>query len=706
MFEYLNAFNDGLLKVLPLTTQGTETFLYMMLGMAIGFAVGILPGLGGATTLALMLPFIYNMEPITAFAFLLGSNAVTATTGDITSILFGVPGEGITAATIVDGHPMAKQGQAGRALGASLMSSLIGAVFGAFMLALAIPIVAPLVLSIGSAEFFMLALLGITFIASLSGENIPKGLVAGGLGLVLAMVGLDPIESVPRFTLEGVLGIDNALFFWDGISLVAVTVGLFAIPEIIDLAVQGSSIARDGAPTKLGGVMEGVKDTFRHWRLVLRCSGIGAYIGLIPGMGGGPAQWLAYAHAVQTSPDKERFGKGAIEGVLGPGAANNSKEGGALIPTLAFGVPGSVSMAILLGAFIIQGIVPGPDLLNPAKHLTLTMSFVWIIVITNIITVAICFLFLNQLAKITFIKGTYLIPLLLLLIYLGGFAVKNSFGDMMMVLLFGTIGWLMVKFDWQRPPLLLGLVLGGIAETNLFIASRIYGYSWLWHPGVLVIGAIILFGTLYPFLQRWFNKRASSADTSEAPRKLVKTRVVSVPLANRIGASVFAVLILGIFAYVVYQSKYGFGAFEPRAALFPWVVGLPCLVLAIYISFTEVFTAKREIKVARYQVVEEREIEPMVERQRTFAIGCWIVGFFLAIWILGFIPASAIATFLYLKFGAGERWPVTLAITAGCWLFFFGLFDYALQMPFPQGALFEWVQIDVAVVQSFFAAVR
>ena len=695
--EYLNAFNDGLIKVLPLSAQGTETFLYMMLGMAIGFAVGILPGLGGATTLALMLPFIYNMDPITAFAFLLGSNAVTATTGDITSVLFGVPGEGITAATIVDGHPMAKQGEAGRALGAALMSSLVGAVFGAFMLALAIPIVAPLVLSIGSAEFFMLALLGITFVASLSGANVPKGLVAGGLGLVLAMVGLDPIESVPRFTLEGLLGQDNALFLWDGISLIAVTVGLFAIPEIIDLAVKGTSIAGDKAPTKLGGVMEGVKDTFRHWKLVLRCSAIGAYIGLIPGMGGGPAQWLAYAHAVQSSPGKERFGKGAVEGVLGPGAANNSKEGGSLIPTLAFGVPGSVSMAILLGAFIIQGIVPGPDLLNPAKHLTLTMSFVWIIVITNIITVAICFMFLNQLAKITFIKGTYLIPLLLLLIYLGGFAVKNSFGDMMMVALFGGIGWFMVKFDWQRPPLLLGLVLGGIAENNLFIASRIYGYSWLLHPGVLVIGAIILFGTLYPYLQSWFKKHSASGDTSEAAQRGAVTRIVRVPFLTRITASVFALLIVGVMSYVVYEAMYGFGAFEPRAGIFPRVVGVPCLALALYIFAKEALTSTQEIKIGgQFAIPDEPEIEPIVERQRTFAIGCWIVGFFLAIWILGFIPASAIATFLYLKFGAGERWPVTLAITAACWLFFFGLFDYALQLPFPQGALFEWLPVTFA----------
>ena len=700
MLEYLYAFNDGLMSILPLSAQGTETFLFMMIGMAVGFAVGILPGLGGATTLALMLPFIYDMDPTTAFAFLLGSNAVTATTGDITSVLFGVPGEGITAATVVDGHPMAKNGEAGRALGAALMSSLVGAIFGAFMLALAIPIVSPLVLSIGTAEFFMLALLGITFVASLSGENVPKGLIAGGLGLVLAMVGLDPIESVPRFTLEPILGEDNSLFLWDGIALVSVTVGLFAIPEIIDLAVQGTSIARENEPTKLGGVMEGVKDTFRHWRLVLRCSGIGAYIGLIPGMGGGPAQWLAYAHAVQTSPDKERFGKGAVEGVLGPGAANNSKEGGALIPTLAFGVPGSVSMAILLGAFIIQGIVPGPDLLDPSKHLTLTFSFVWIIVVTNIITVAICFLFLKQMAKITFVKGTYLIPFLLLLVYLGGFAVKNSFGDMLLVLIFGMLGWLMVKFDWQRPPLLLGLVLGGIAENNLFIASRIYGYEWLTHPGVIVIALITVVGTLYPLVKTWLKRgREDKSEVSE-PESAALVTTVPVPFPTRLAHAVFALFMVFIFAYVVYQAKFGFGAWEPRAGLFPWVIGLPSLLLAIYVLFKDFSRTTRELKIDEQPLENEPEVDPVVARQRTIAITGWIVGFFAAIWLLGFVPASAIATFLYLKLGAQEKWPITLALSFGCWLFFYGVFDYALHLPFPRGTIQEWVDFSHLVLPT------
>jgi hypothetical protein len=323
-------------------------------------------------------------------------------------------------------------------------------------------------------------------------------------------------------------------------------------------------------------------------------------------------------------------------------------------------------------------------------------------VITNILTVAICFLFLNQLAKVTFVKGTYLIPFLLFLVYLGGFATKNSFGDMMLIVLFGAIGWLMVKFDWQRPPLLLGLVLGGIAENNLFIASRIYGYTWMWHPGVLVIAFIIVAGTGFPYLRAWFKRSRQSEDPSDIIQKAVSVRIEPLPLANRIAQSLFALFILLVFGYVVYQAKYGFGSWEPRAALFPWVIGLPCLVLAIYVFMKDSLQTTRKVQVEGSALWSEPEVDPMIERQRTFAISCWIVGFFAAIWIFGFVPASALATFLYLKFGAGEKWPISLVLTAACWLFFFGVFDYALQLPFPSGSFFEWVRIDIPTVRSIF----
>jgi putative tricarboxylic transport membrane protein len=489
MFE---AFTAGLLQVFT-----WPTFPLMLVGIAVGFAVGILPGIGGPVALALMLPFVFTMTPVEAFAFLLGMLSVTATTGDITSILFGVPGESISAAVVLDGHPMAKNGEAGRALGAALMSSLVGAVIGAFMLALAIPIVRPLVLSFGSPEFFALALLGITFVAALSGTNKLKGILMGGVGLVFAMVGLDPQSGVQRYTF-------GQLSLWDGVGLVPVTVGLFAIPEIVDLWIKQSSIA-ERRMGKIGGVWQGVKDTFIHWGITLRCSMLGTFVGIIPGLGGSAAQWVAYAHAVQSTPDKSRFGHGDVRGVLGPGAANNSKEGGNLIPTIAFGVPGSVSMAILLGAFLIQGLVPGPSMLT--TNLALTFSFVWLIVISNIITVGLCFLFLNQLVKITYVRSALLMPGLLLLVYLGSYADKNSLFDMGLTLLFGIIGLVMVFLDWPRPPLILGLVLGTLIEKNLFVAYGRYEFGFLARPLVVAIFLIAVAVLVLPVLQEMFAKR-------------------------------------------------------------------------------------------------------------------------------------------------------------------------------------------------------
>src|SRR6266511_3904613 len=286
----LEQFYQGLTEILKPHTLGI-----MLIGMVIGYAVGILPGLGGAVTLALMLPFTFTMTAIEAFAFLLGMLSVTATTGDITSVLFGVPGEATTAATVVDGHPMAKRGEAGRALGAVLMSSLVGALFGGIALGLMIPLTTPVVSRFGSPELFVMTILGLTFLSVLSGGNLVRGLTIAAFGLLLGMVGRDPQTGTQRFTF-------GQVFLWDGLGLVPATIGLYAIPEVIDLAVRGTSIAGQAA-TKLGGVMEGVKDTFRHWALVLRCSVLGAFLGMIPGLGGVVGQWIAYAHAVQSSPD-------------------------------------------------------------------------------------------------------------------------------------------------------------------------------------------------------------------------------------------------------------------------------------------------------------------------------------------------------------------------------------------------------------------
>ncbi len=460
-----------------------DALSFMLIGITVGFWVGLLPGLGGITTLALMLPFVYRMEPVQAFAFLLGMHSVVATTGDITSILFGIPGEGTTVATILDGHAMAKKGEAGRALGAALMSSLVGALVGAAALALAVPVVRPLVLAFGSPELFMLSMLGIAFIATLSGRgsrSMLRGFLAGCLGLLLAAVGPDPQSSHLRYTF-------GQLYLWQGLDLVPVLVGFFAIPEIIDLAVRGTAIAGASPATRLGGVWEGVKDTFRHFWLTIRCSLIGTYIGIVPGLGGGVAQWIAYAHAAQSAKTPEEragFGRGDVRGVLGPGAANNSKEGGALIPTIAFGVPGSSAMAILLGGFLLVGLTPGPEMLT--RHLNVTLSMVWTIVLANVITVSASLVFLNHLARLTTVRGALLIPFLVVLTFLGSYTANNNMGDVLVMLASGGLGYLMVRFRWPRAPLVLGLVLGEIAERYLWISVARYGATWLTRPLVVL----------------------------------------------------------------------------------------------------------------------------------------------------------------------------------------------------------------------------
>jgi putative tricarboxylic transport membrane protein len=676
MFELFTSFVSGLTQIFT-----WSTFSLMIVGIAVGFAVGILPGLGGPATIALMLPFIVKMKPVEAFAILLGMASVLATTGDITSVLFGVPGEPTTAATIVDGHPMAKKGQAGRALGAVLMSSLVGAVFGAFMLALFIPVVRPLVLSFGSPELFMLAILGLTFVSSLSGEAIVKGLLGAGIGLFLATIGLDPQTGIQRFTF-------GQVFLWDGVGLVPITMGFFAIPEIIDLGVQKSSIAKEQVK-HIGGVMEGVKDTFRHWWLVVRCSAVGAFCAIIPGMGASVSQWLAYAQAQQGSKDKDSFGKGAIEGVLGPGAANNSSMGGGLITTVAFGVPASVLLAILVGAFLIQGIVPGPDMLIPEArggHLGLTFSFVWIIVVSNIITVTICLLFLNQLVKITYVRGSVIIPIILLLIYLGTFAEKNAFADLILMLLFGLLGWLMQRFDWPRPPFILGLVLGGLAESRLFLSVQNYGLHWLVRPSVLVIMALTLAGALYPVIRGVRKRReavkremSSSGRNSPSPLASQKCKVCLT------WASVFSFAIVAIFICALWTSR----KFPFTTGFFPWVIGFPVLAMAIYQLIVDLKQGGDTSPTAE----GEPELPRNIVNRRTAITFAWTFAWFVGIWLFGFTIGAPLCTFIQLKFGEREKWPLSLILTFIAWAFLYIVFERLLYVPFPEGELFVWLNL-------------
>lgn len=494
--EYLKSLADSLGPLLPFGAGGPELFTYLLLGSLIGSLVGLLPGLGGATTMALLLPLTYGMDPTVALVFLLSVHAVASTTGDVTSVLFGIPGETTSAALVEDGFPMTKRGEAERAVAAALAASLSGAIFGAIVLFAAIPVVRPLVLSVASPEQFMLVLLAITYMAAVSGAHLAKGLTMGAAGFALSMVGLDPITATPRFTLESLLGMEHSLLLWDGLPVVVVALGLFGIPAMIDMTTP-----RLFPPVtiRFSGFRRGFRDVVRYPWHTLRGSVIGAYIGILPGIGGSLAQWIAYADAARRgiSAEGRRFGDGAIEGILEPAAANNSKEGGSIVPTVAFGVPGSLSTAILLTALMVHGVTPGPDMVDPERSLALTHSFVWTLVLSNIIVVVLTMSALGPLSRIARIRSDLLVPPLLSLIILGAWLHRGLAADILLVLVFGLVGYAMVRFGWPRAPLLIGLLLGGIAETAFFISRGAYDWAWLGRPGVIILGILTLAGVLF-----------------------------------------------------------------------------------------------------------------------------------------------------------------------------------------------------------------
>ncbi|PHR56604.1 MAG: hypothetical protein COA47_12865 [Robiginitomaculum sp.] len=458
----------------------------ILLAIPIGMFFGAIPGLGGKLGIVLMIPFVFGMEAIPGAVFLLAMHAVVHTGGSIPSILFGVPGTGPDAATIVDGYPMAQKGEAGRALGASLGASGVGGIIGALFLAAMLPVLKPVVLAFSPAEFFLLALFGITFIAMLSGKSLTKGISVGLLGLMVSFIGLDPQTGSQRFTFD-------QLFLWDGVSIVAAVLGVFAIPEMMALGVKGGSISEvSGKMSRydMKQVLQGIGDVFRNPWLTVRTSVMGAAIGAIPGLGGDAASWLCYGHAVQTCKNPENFGKGDVRGVIAPETANNAKEGGALLPTLFFGVPGSSGMAILIGAFVMLGIQPGPQMALTGMHLVWTL--IWALALANFLSVFVFLAMAPAFSLLVYVKGNLLIPFVLVLAFLGAYLSEAAWENIPLLVGIGVIGYFLKKHGWPRPPFVIGLVLGPIAEGSLNKALAIWGPTFFMRPLSLVLIALII----------------------------------------------------------------------------------------------------------------------------------------------------------------------------------------------------------------------
>lgn len=495
----IEALTDALLSF-----ANISFWLYLVTGVFIGLFFGLVPGLSGMTALAVLLPLIYGMPPGLGLAFLLAAHAIVYTGGSVTAVLLSIPGAPANAATLIDGFPMTQKGKAGQAIGAAVTASAVGGVIGAIVLFFLSWLVSDIVLVFGAPEIFVVVLLGILFISVLGRGSMIKGLISGGLGMMFSFVGYQLVTGAPRGTF-------GWTYLYDGFPLIPMALGLFAIPEMIALAKQGTIASTSGSySSSISEILDGAKEVFRGWWLTLRSSAIGIGIGIVPGAGGETAPFVAYAFAKESSKKGDQFGKGCIEGVIAPESANNAKEGGALLPTLALGIPGSAGMAILLGGFWIVGLEPGPLFLK--EHLEIAYVMILALVLGNVIGAGIVILFSRYLSKIPLISGNFIVPLILSFSCIGAFLPKSNLWDVLIMIPLAALGYGLRELGYNRPAFMLGFVLTDLAEKYFFITLDSYGWQGFFLRPIslsmiILLCAYLSYGHLKKFFSRLVSKR-------------------------------------------------------------------------------------------------------------------------------------------------------------------------------------------------------
>ena len=644
--------------------------MYLFAGVCMGLSLGILPGIGGIAGTALLLPFTYNLDPPTAFALLLGLGATTTTADPIAAILFGAPGHAASAATTLDGYPMTRRGEAGRALGASYMAALIGGLFGALLMAVALPILRPIILYIGSPELLGVAVFGISMVAVLSGNAPLRGLTAACFGMMLSMIGTDPQSGTLRWTMD-------TLYLWDGLPLVPLTLGIFALPELCDLAIGRMAVVKEGMTldTK-SGMLLGVQDCMKHWFLILRCAWLGAAMGAIPGIGASVIDWISYGHALRTEKGaSETFGTGDVRGVIAAESATNAREGGALVPTVAFGVPSSAGMAILLGAFLIHGLVPGPEMLT--KHLDITYSMVWSIAIANILGSGLCFLFSGQLAKVATLRYTLFMPGVLSLIYIGAFEASRNWGDIFSLMFFGMLGWAMKHFKWPRPPLVLGFILGQVIERYMFISIQRYGISWMLRPVVVVMFIMAGLSLLRPLL--------ADVRTHGGVKKMVSQW--GHPKFSP--ENIFAAGLLCLFIAMIAASL----DWSFAARIIPTIVGTGAILFCSLSLINDVFGlherngggayAAKSQKIHMDIASKTAHLPTKIILTRGFLFFGWMAGFAACMALIGLIPTVPIFITAFMRLEGREPWKIVIPMALSVVALIYVVFDQLLAIPWP-----------------------
>lgn len=439
----------GLSQLLDLTN-----ILMLVIGVIVGVIIGAIPGLTATMAVALALPLTFGMEPITGLLLLIGIYKGGLYAGSITAILINTPGTPAAACTTLDGYPLAQKGRGREALQMALYSSCIADFISNLSLILLASQLAAFANDFGPSEYFWLIVFSLTVVISISGPSLLRGLVSTGFGLMLAMVGLDLVHGTPRF----VLGYPE---LYDGVSLVPALIGLFALPEIISFY----SKRHGGAMIfPAGGKGLSWVDFRGSLKTIIKGSFIGVIVGALPGTGATPAAFISYAEAKRSSKNRKTFGKGELEGVAAAEAANNGTAGATFIPLLALGIPGDVITAIMLGAFMIHGLTPGPLLFQ--EHLGFIYALFAGIMVSSLVLLIVGRTAISIFSRVTDIPSHILVPLILMFCVYGSFAVNNSFFDVGIMVAAGLFSFVLVRYGFPLPPLLIGLVLGRLLEDN------------------------------------------------------------------------------------------------------------------------------------------------------------------------------------------------------------------------------------------------
>ena len=641
-----------------------QHILHLVLGVMLGLAIGAFPGLGGIAGLSIMVPFLYGMDTVSALATLVGLVAVIPTSDTFTSILMGIPGSSASQATVLDGFPLAQKGEASRALSAAFSASLMGGIVGAIILTLFVQVARPLILTFGSAELFMLALLGLSMVGVLSGASLVKGISACGLGLILGSIGGAPATGEFRMT----FGID---YFYDGLPLIIVGIGLFAFPEITELLRKNRPIAAGGLLA--GKWFDGVRDVFKNWFLCLRCAGIGTLIGAIPGLGGSVVDWIAYGHVVQTAKDKSQFGKGDIRGVLAPESANNAKEGGGLVPTLLFGIPGSGAMAVFLGGMVLLGIEAGPAMVS--TNLDLTYTIIWSLALANVIGAGSCIFLARPISRLTAIPFNLLAPFMIMVVSFAAFQATRQFMDLIALLGIGMLGIALKRFGWSRPAFLIGFVLAPQAEGYLNLAVQFYSWNMFTRPGVLIILGITVASV-------WFSSRGRGRNTENTILP-VEGSSGTTQSSDRTPQMLFLIGSITTLSYAIWSSQ----QLSPLGSMFPFWVALGTMGLCLYQLLSLKFgSIDNPVNFDLENHISDPTRGSIIRNAGWFAVLVAITG------LVGFQFGVLFFFIIFLKLKANQNWRITIALSITALVIISSLANLLI-VELPTGLLSQYIKL-------------